>query len=79
MTCANNCKGVNPNSVIIGGGAVLAAATVGGVGYLAPALGLGAAAAGGVAVMAAQQCPNRRPCNVSQETGIKKCVDDLVV
>ena len=64
MTCANNCKGVNPNSVIIGGGAVLAAATVGGLGYLAPALGLGAAAAGGVAVMAAQQCPRSRPCNV---------------
>ena len=43
---------------------MLAAATVGGVGYLAPALGLGAAAAGGVAVMAAQQCPNTRPCRV---------------
>ena len=29
MTCANNCKGVDPNSVIIGGTALLAAASVG--------------------------------------------------
>ena len=28
MTCANNCKGVNPNAVDIGGTAVLAAAAV---------------------------------------------------
>ena len=28
MTCANNCRGVNPNAVIIGGTAVLAVATV---------------------------------------------------
>ena len=75
MTCANNCKGVNPNSVIIGGDAVLAAATVGGVGYLAPALGLGAAAVGGVAVMAAQQCPRSRPCNVRGERGSEKFLD----
>ena len=29
MTCANNCRGVDPNSVIIGGTAVLAVANVG--------------------------------------------------
>ena len=29
MTCANNCRGVNPNSVIVGGTAVLAASSVG--------------------------------------------------
>ena len=39
MTCANNCRGVDPNSVIIGGGAVLAASGISG---LAPILGLGA-------------------------------------
>ena len=68
MTCANNCRGVNPNSVIIGGGAVLAAATAGGLGYLAPvgAVGaVGAAAAGGTAaLMASMQCPRSRPCRV---------------
>ena len=65
MTCANNCRGVNPNSVIFGGGAVLAAATVGGLGFLAPGLGVGAAAIGGtVALMASRQCPNSRPCRV---------------
>ena len=31
MTCANNCRGVDPNSVIIGGGAVLAASAVSGL------------------------------------------------
>ena len=64
-TCANNCRGVDPNSVIIGGGAVLAASAVGGLSFfgLAPALGLGAvaAAAGG---MALTQCPASRPCRV---------------
>merc|ERR1712192_76862 len=65
MTCANNCRGVNPNSVIIGGGAVLAAATVGGHGYLPPALGVGAAAIGGAAaLMAPSQCPRSTPCRV---------------
>ena len=65
MTCANNCRGVNPNSVIFGGGAVLAAATVGGLGFLAPGLGVGAAAIGGAsALMAPSQCPRTRPCRV---------------
>ena len=73
LTCANNCRGVNPNSVIIAGGAVLAEASVGG--FVAPALGLGsaavalsaAAAAGGtLAYLAALQCPRSRPCRVRQ-------------
>ena len=46
MTCANNCKGVNPNAVIIGGTAVLAAAAVTPLQVLTP-LGLGVIAAGG--------------------------------
>ena len=66
MTCANNCRGVDPNSVIIGGGAVLAASAVGGLSFFGlaqSALGLGAvaAAAGG---MALTQCPASRPCRV---------------
>ena len=32
LTCANNCRGVDPNSVIIGGTALLAAASVGRLG-----------------------------------------------
>ena len=65
MTCANNCRGVDPNSVIIGGGAVLAASAIGGLSIsgLAPVLGLGAAAAGGVA-LSMGQCPASRPCRV---------------
>ena len=71
MTCANNCRGVNPNSVIIGGGAVLAAATVGGLGYLAPVGVVGAAAAGGTAaLMASMRCPRTRPCRVRIDNGL---------
>ena len=67
MTCANNCKGVNPNAVIIGGTAVLAASTV----TLQQVLTIGAgvaAAGGGAAVvgqMVNQGCPRTRPCRVS--------------
>ena len=68
MTCANNCRGVDPNSVIIGGGAVLAATAVGGLSFssvLAPVLGIGAvAAAGGGLALTRGQCPARRPCRV---------------
>merc|ERR1719350_1423344 len=66
MTCANNCRGVNPNAVVIGGTAVLAAAVASQQVLLAP-LGLGAiAAAGGGAAVVGQMmnrgCPARRPC-----------------
>ena len=61
MTCANNCCGVDPNSVIIGGGAVLAASGISG---LAPVLGLGAAVVVGGVALSMNQCPARRPCRV---------------
>ena len=71
LTCANNCRGVDPNSVIIGGGAVLAASALGGQ-AVAGLLGIGAVAAGGavgavgvVAVNNGNQCPASRPCRVS--------------
>ena len=69
MTCANNCRGVDPNSVIIGGGAVLAAASISAVSYLVPALALGtpvaAVGAGSfVATMLGNRCPTGR-CLVS--------------
>ena len=66
MTCANNCRGVDPNSVIIGDGAVLAASAVGGLGIsgLAPVLGLGAAAAAGGVALSMDRCPASRPCRV---------------
>ena len=67
MTCANNCRGVNPNAVIIGGTAVLAVAAVSPLSTLVP-LGLGAATVGGGAVVIGQvmnrRCPARRPCLV---------------
>ena len=63
MTCANNCKGVNPNAVIIGGTAVLAASTVTLQQVLA--IGVGVAAAGGaVGQMMNRSCPRTRPCQV---------------
>ena len=67
MTCANNCKGVNPNAVIIGGTAVLAASTVTLQQVLT--IGAGVAAAGGGAAVVGQivnqGCPRTRPCRVS--------------
>ena len=61
--CANNCVGVNPNAIVIGGTAVVAGAGVGALGYLT--LGGGAAAAAGVGslgLMAA--CPRPLFCQV---------------
>ena len=72
MTCANNCRGVNPNAVIIGGTAVLAVAAVSPLQMLT-VLGLGVgglgAAAGGGTVAFNQMmdnfgCPTTRPCRV---------------
>ena len=68
MTCANNCKGVNPNAVIIGGTAVLAASTVTLQQVLAFGVGVAAAAGGGAAVvnqMMNQGCPATNPCQAS--------------
>ena len=67
MTCANNCRGVNPNAVIIGGTAVLAVAAVSPLSTLVP-LGLGAATVGGGAAVVSQMmnrgCPATTPCRV---------------
>ena len=66
MTCANNCRGVNPNAVIIGGTAVLAAAAVTPLQVLTP-LGLGALGGGAAVVgqmMNRRSCPATRPCRV---------------
>ena len=68
MTCANNCKGVNPNAVIIGGSAVLAASTVTLQQMIAIGAGFGLAGGlGGAAVgqMVNQGCPRTRPCEVN--------------
>ena len=73
--CANNCKGVNPNSIIIGGLAPVFAFAAGQA-FLQPALlgaaGLGAGAIGvgaamGVGPSISGQCPNTRPCRVSEQ------------
>ena len=68
--CANNCKGVNPNSIIIGGFATVAVAAVAAQSTLQAAVlgvgGLGAVA--GIGAMGlVQQCPNSRPCRVSRQ------------
>ena len=70
MTCANNCRGVNPNAVIVGGVGVLAAAVASQQVLLQAAglgaIGLGAIGVGGAsALMNINRCPNTRPCRVS--------------
>jgi hypothetical protein len=67
MTCANNCRGVNPNAVIVGGVGVLAAAVASQQVLLQAAglgaIGLGAIGVGGAsALMNINRCPNTRPC-----------------
>ena len=65
-TCANNCRGVDPNSII---GAGVAAAFIGGI--AAPALlplfvGAGGIAAGaGGSMLLQTSCPSRRQCRVN--------------
>ena len=62
VVCANNCRGVDPNSVVVGGTALLAATTTSAVGVLAPAIpiGLGTLALGGMMMMTNRaQCPPR--------------------
>ena len=62
MTCANNCRGVDPNSVIIGGSAVLAAAALGAQSFILPAVGMaGVGGVGAVGLAMAMQ-----PCNNGQ-------------
>ena len=69
-TCSNNCRGVDPNAIIIGGSAVLGATSLGGLTILQAAglgaIGAGAIGAGGAsALMNINRCPNTRPCRVS--------------
>ena len=67
MTCANNCKGVNPNAVVIGGTAVLAASAISLQQVVTIGVGVAAAAGGGTAVLAQMMnpgCPATRPCQV---------------
>ena len=65
MICANNCKGVEPNSVVVGGSAVLAAAAVGGISSLAMVFGIGTLALAGGGTVANGLCPIWS-CNVSK-------------
>ena len=69
MTCANNCKGVNPNAVIIGGTAVLSAAALTPLQVLTIGVEAAVAAGGGAValsqIMSSSSCPATRPCNVS--------------
>ena len=77
-TCANNCKGVNPNSIIIGGFAPIAVAglagqalllqpaLLGAAGLGVGAVGVGALGAMGVGPSVTGQCPRTRPCRVRE-------------
>ena len=67
--CANNCKGVNPNSIIIGGFAPVFVGFAAGQATLQAGLGVaGLAGIAGVGAMGLMgQCPNRRPCRVSKQ------------
>ena len=87
MTCANNCRGVNPNAVIIGGTAVLAVAAVSPLQMLT-VLGLGVgglgAAAGGGTVAFNQMmdnfgCPTTRPCRVISYLSLSSLVESLMI
>ena len=73
MTCANNCKGVDPNGVVIGGTALLAAATLTGQQMLVVSAGVAALSgqsvvaagiANGISQMFNRGCPRTRPCQV---------------
>ena len=68
-TCSNNCRGVDPNAIIIGGSAVLGAAVGGGLSILQAAglggIGVGAVAVGGASMLRNNAgCPSTRPCRV---------------
>ena len=58
VTCANNCRGVDPNAVVIGGTAVLAATATVPIGLqLISALGLGGIGLAGAGTVANGMCP----------------------
>ena len=68
LTCANNCRGVDPNAVVIGGGALLAATALGSLQLLPGVVGLAGTFAMGTAAMAMLDngCPSDMPCPVSK-------------
>ena len=59
--CANNCRGVDPNAVVVGGSAVLAATAIAAVGSLSSlfpvVFGLGTVALAGGGLVANGMCP----------------------
>ena len=58
VTCANNCRGVDPNAIVIGGTAVLAATATVPVGLqFIATLGLGGIGLAGVGAVANEMCP----------------------
>ena len=71
--CANNCRGVKPNSILIAGIAPVAIGFAIGQSLLTPGLvvggGLAAGGAGavGLGLLGSGQCPNRRPCRVRKQ------------
>ena len=68
LTCANNCRGVDPNAVVIGGGALLAATALGSLQLLPGVVGLAGTLAMGTAAMTILDngCPSDMPCPVSK-------------
>ena len=82
-TCSNNCRGVDPNAIVIGGAAVLAAASAGGLSLLQAAgigaIGIGAVGAGGASAFMSNRCPNTRPCRVSHQHSCLNQVLTVVV
>ena len=68
LTCANNCRGVDPNAVVIGGGALLAATALGSLQLLPGVVGLASTLAMGTAAMTMLDngCPSDMPCPVSK-------------
>ena len=68
LTCANNCRGVDPNAVVIGGGALLAATALGSLQLLPGVLGLAGTLAMGTVAMTILDngCPSDMPCPVSK-------------
>ena len=77
LTCANNCRGVDPNAVVIGGGALLAATALGSLQLLPGVVGLAGTLAMGTAAMAILDngCPSDMPCPVSNPPPPPSVVD----
>ena len=74
VTCANNCRGVDPNAIVIGGTALLAAtATVPVALQVITTLGLGGIGLGGAGTVANGLCPIGW-CNVRSQFDMSKIV-----